>query len=671
MDAASDLVIVDHDGHTFISIEYVERIPTEPSDTSVKKFFLDASVDFPLSACVVRTRQNKLFFSLHYLNRVLSSLKKARPLRVHLAIRTDSDDDQHMILHLRDLDGNNVPLKEPNSAGHDALRMVVHQNGASLANPEVESQQVTRTEGSPQLSQHTAPLAKEQQSSSQQGAGLQLSTRILKEQLSHTALPNAPWGLEVVLQDRAVTNLSATRRAARTLDEVYVHSHAAGRLSRQGNSTLWEQLRDVKMTENDVLEALSDGEIPKALSVLGDTPNTVIPFGMMPNGENFSIRPFEKAKWLPGNLGIVRNKDFVESFRERQLLPKIKEYCKVAEQLRGFILRDKPIKESLKSCAGTHTHKGRVKKTLSRMSSHLHHTFETCLPRVRRFQAHYDSILELQRAGSPGNFVARSMKEQADEILDMSESLDDWKQSAQLLPGGASLNRLVRKVVPSDKVRVSVEYPLPRYVLPLGRLCRLGDNTNEPMDLDEILVMDVTSPHKALWCFRFSSEAMSSCCFSFEMLAADIEHVRPYQKPGGENGGGWKRHAVQDGEEREPSNVNELAGRHPDSRINFTPGNLIFSSASATHFTEAITHGWRPVSLEKTRKRENEDEEPRSSQRKRRKSNEHADERTMPFIVEDDGEPDTWAGYRKRRRQHPNRTAMANSSSQQPQLLAP
>lgn len=130
-DAASDLVIIDAGGHTFVCAEYVERISTGPSDRSVKQRFLMAHADFPDADCLIRCRQNKFFYSLRYLNRILSSPKSStRPLRVNLAIRTDSEGDQHVVLGLQDLDGNNVSLEDAKSVGLDPLQVVTDQGSA-------------------------------------------------------------------------------------------------------------------------------------------------------------------------------------------------------------------------------------------------------------------------------------------------------------------------------------------------------------------------------------------------------------------------------------------------------------------------------------------------------------------------------------------------------------
>lgn len=138
-DAASDLVIIDADVQTFVSAECVERIPTGPSNQPVKSRFLRLLADFPDADCLIRCRQNKFFYSLRYLNKILSANtpksnnnNNLGPLRVHLAVRMDAEGDEYLVLGLQGFDGSKVPLEDNKSAGRDPLQAVVDQGSAAM-----------------------------------------------------------------------------------------------------------------------------------------------------------------------------------------------------------------------------------------------------------------------------------------------------------------------------------------------------------------------------------------------------------------------------------------------------------------------------------------------------------------------------------------------------------
>lgn len=691
-DAASDLVIIDQDGHTFVSAEYVERIPTDPSDQSIKSRFANPTEDVSPSTCLIRIRQSKPFYSLPYLNRILSSPKNARPLRVNLAIQTDAGQgDQHIVLGLRDLHDNNVPLNGPRSAGNDALQAVIQQESTSpvvrqgrsvdrfsvdspFTSLTLKSLEVSETRQEQQkpkkrhrheggMSQQTDPSAGEQQSSSQHQAGSRQST---EAQPLTTALSNTAWQFEVPVQSRPVVGLGTAPRDAVVSDGSPVQSQTAG------STSLWEQLRYVQMTDDDVLQAFLDGKLPRALSVLSEASDTIIPFGILPNGENCAIKPFKDAKRSSPTLGIPRHKHDIKSSWDRRLLTKIEKYCNKADKLRRLIRKNNPNRESLMNGGLTPIETLTVQIALSGMCHHSDHTLETCVYKAKRFLKNYDTLLKIQGSGG-FDASARNLKTQADEILKMVTHLEAWERSGKALPGAVRLNRLVRRVLPLDDTPMSIEHPLPMYVLPLGRLCRVSDGTNGPLELDEAVVMDVTSPRKALWRFGFvNGSSMPSCYYFLEMIAADINDIRPNQGTASGNGAVVRRNGVQTSGDAIwfRSTTKQSPKEYPESRVAFEPGRPIFDCSGAEDFSEAIAQGWSPIGPEKTSKHENEDGESQGSQRKRRKGNHEANEHAIPFKVSDNGKIDPWAKHGKARPQQPSQTTTASSSSQGPQLPA-
>lgn len=305
-DAASDLVIVDADGQTFVSVKVVDRIPTPrppaeggPPGPSAKERFLSADVGFPQAACIVRCRQNTLFFSLCYLNPVLVPLG----LRVDLGIATQNIHDQHVVLALRDLDGNAVSLEDPKPAKYDPLKMLVNQDGASVVGlgdgPAVDlpprqtreglQQRAEKVESAPASdvvgenkeqeashrneggnSQHPRPPAKEQQPPSQQQAGSQQGPAIPDCQSSTTTPSSDYQGPQDAAQDQTVSVSDAARRDEVAFDGNLAFRGAAAASSQKDHTILLQQLRDLDMTNDDVLQAFLLNKMPNALSAMAD-----------------------------------------------------------------------------------------------------------------------------------------------------------------------------------------------------------------------------------------------------------------------------------------------------------------------------------------------------------------------------------------------------------------
>lgn len=655
-DAASDLIIIDCDGKTFVSIEYVERIPTTPSDLSIKDRFYSASVDFPESACIIRCRQNKQFISLHYLNRILSASGTAQPLQVKLAIQTDSGGDEHIVLGLQDLHGSNVPLKDPKSAQHDPWQVVIDQKsvktvgcGHSASHIDVKSQQELTPAETPlairgawgqqihrQSCQHRENVSQNVNSSikklafssrhcsGQQQIASRESATTPATHISGTEPPSVFQRRKIVAQSPKLSHMIPLLNGMKIPSTFLNGSHSVGRSSQWKSSALWKQLQDVKMTDIDVLKAFSRQRFPEAISVLANAPN-VIPLGILTTQDgNYSIKPFKSALWAPKNLGIPKAKSEANSLKDHQLLAKITTFCTEAEELRQIVRDNFKSLEGSTQSSITERRDAQImkagaedpesgEKILSRLSSHPHHTIETCVPRARHFTEHCSTLLRLQSLGSCGYNAACNVKKRADEVL---KYVAVWKDNSDGLVSVTGLNRLVRKAVVSEAVSISVEYPLPRYVLPLGRLCRVDDMTDLPTELDEILVMDITSPRKALWRFRFLGPSISSC-YSFEMLAADIRDICPNSEANGEKGGPVERDELQVDEARVSLMANKFPWGYPDSRVDFVPGGLAFTYSTEKDYAEAIRQGWKAVRPAKTRKREEGDNGPQRSKRKR------------------------------------------------------
>lgn len=160
---------------------------------------------------------------------------------------------------------------------------------------------------------------------------------------------------------------------------------------------------------------------------------------------------------------------------------------------------------------------------------------------------------------------------------DIDEQIDFCKALTRHLRYTYGHSRLVRKVTVSDEIHVSPAYPLPSYILPLGRLdCeqKVG-STSQSTIIDQLVVMDITSPRKALW--RLSCSLKSdSYQMELEVLAADILDICPEQN-------------TSDSESTAPP---PILSEYPASRLRFEAGKILFEPAPKHELIEAIEQGW-------------------------------------------------------------------------------
>lgn len=260
------------------------------------------------------------------------------------------------------------------------------------------------------------------------------------------------------------------------------------------------------------------------------------------------------------------------------------------------------------------------------MSRHPHDTAERCLPRVKGFVVNYSRLrtLMLSSDSRSDTGLLLKTKHRAEDIM---KYINDWDAVIRSPPRfrGWCLHQKdlmlsVRKVWCSVEVPIPVGYLLLRHVLPLGNLCRVDPDTHQLVELEEVVVMDVTSPRKALWCFRLLKE-YHRCCYSFEMLASDIRELCP----GGEVDIGEGRtdliteqDELRGGAPRALSAAHTLLGRYPDSRVNVGLEELVFAYSDKEKFAQFIEKRWVSIRREEIPKRKAEEDELQVSRRKRR-----------------------------------------------------
>lgn len=124
---------------------------------------------------------------------------------------------------------------------------------------------------------------------------------------------------------------------------------------------------------------------------------------------------------------------------------------------------------------------------------------------------------------------------------------------------------------------------VPRFVLPLGKLYHVPSPAEPPMFCSGFLLMDVSTPRKALWLYHNGPERSY-----LVMLADDIAHWKLSSAPGKIDGGLMRKGQQQHADVRRT----KLTKEYRDSRINFPPGAVLFKRASKTRLAMAIKEGW-------------------------------------------------------------------------------
>lgn len=600
------------EGDVFISLEYADRIAPVTSGGHVI-FVRDCISNQPIGsrgefACTLVTRGDEPFVALNYLNRLLlQPNNNNNTRRLVLAIQKNEKGDQRVVLRLENIDGSETRLTDPMSVDHGHLQDVPGQQGASSISSgqiaghiRAAEQLEAEAEGDSLVCQGT-PGHREQDQGQGQGHHSRDSSqhsRSARQDENH--------------QDESVVS--------QHVDSSAVARREGSLCSPEEGQKFWRALRDMQMTDFEVLKALSKNTLPKALSDLANDFCNVIPFARLPEAA-YGVKLFDDPLQVPMNLGIPAGLDDT-SFWDRHLLPKIKEFRTQLARLRNILYSDEfdpntsnaPHRKAKGHFVPTDRARQdakRIDDILAAITNAPHDSMIGSKNELSEIVEYYVKVFGPKYSNSDGYEVALAVKNQADYLW---RYYKNWNHYAEDLGRHKVGTRLLRRVVPSKKLSGSgpVEHPLPTYVLPLGRLCRLEGCTRRPKELDEVLVMDVTSPRKALWRFGFSKES-APCCYSFEMLAADIEQTCLHHDADSEQGYMVPADGTMQSRWRTEA---QIRVRYPDSRVDVEPGDILFSYSIKAGFTAAIRSGWRAAEPTKTGKRKGEDVEPRGSKRK-------------------------------------------------------
>lgn len=581
----SDRVMIDRDGDIYISSEFVDSIPTTPPDNPVRTRLFDDSLEFEKSACVIFCRAGKLFFALNYLNRLLSSSKNARPLRISLSVELDADGDQCFDLSLRDLDGNLIPAVESRSLQPHHLReendgegisgdlnrgSVERNNERRQASVRSMGSQTTQSlgpppeagigkkQGSRASNEHHQNTGQRVQSTDSSNEERLTSTQSHTEQqhlgspgpIQHSNAQSSNAGPDSFQRgtldtptsnhdqsgddrDQDENTSESAISGARHSDLLTVQAQIALRTRLLQGMQIWEQLNNARMSDFDVLQAFLDERFPKALSVLEDAPNSLAPLATLPSGELYLIKFFASATWESERLGIPAP-NVVDAICERDLRCIIKELYEKLIYLRDLESCDnEPSRKDTKFHASgevvTQRHDERYINTiLNRLSSQQYESLLLCKADIMKFIQHCISSYKQDQPEEEGSVADDTRHENAQSAETLAcgiyDTIDHYQAGCRVIRRHMGHTRLIRRVEVPDHCIVNPQYPLPKYVLPLGRLCHMRNSTDEPIELEDILLVDVVSPKKALWRYRFLGEEKNRC-YSLSMLAESIKDI--------------------------------------------------------------------------------------------------------------------------------------------------
>lgn len=606
--------IIDHAGNYFVPFAFVDKIPASPPDRPVKYRLLHDPLALEKSTCVIVCQNGNIFVALKYLNKLLSSAKNARPLRVDLSIEMDDDEDQQLKLILRDQHGASVELAEPKSeqqqnlqdfSAGDAIASALGRSHDKAERSDKRRLPSVRTLGTQTVDRpEPGPIDLEQGSKprpSNDSRQNQIKEWLQKRQVAHqtvkgtgsspsntalSSLQTSPVNTPSTgarqgkhhTQDDQVSrqnptsdggifeNVVSGENQSTPRKDTLIHRDKSQTLKAQGQTSIsnvalhgrllhgisaWKQLKDFRLTDFEVIQALMDEEFPDALSSLVDNPESMVPLFKSPNGRRYSVKLFAGANmWAPQNLGIPSPRvvtyncelryrsQLQELYMELRKLQEFKrgsqqthesedgtKFCTVTKE--GLFLKRPPLSEDPKY----------MDAILNKVSSGKYGTLVLCKTEILRFIKYcnrfYQSIegvgaksthvRNFTNINDPQRPAAYQSALRAQELAEkVYKQFSDASEREKTFSKCGLFTRLVREL---SIIPLPIgNHTTPEFVLPLGRLCYTVNADDTPKELEDIVLMDIASPEKTLWRYHLVSTSESRCC-SLTLLAENLERI--------------------------------------------------------------------------------------------------------------------------------------------------
>lgn len=576
-DAFPNWVVIDRDGNAFLAVDYLDKIPTSPSDNTIRERFFNETVEFevpgPASVCL----GPQIFVSLNTLNMLLASATK--PLHARIITEVTGDGYNRISLRLEDSDGNEVSFSDQAHDGLGDLQALVKDEEGQL---EIDTPELL---GGDRVDRHGTPCENagrvgdgqaQQKDGSEHHVGSHANV-VSPDNTHHVedsgvdTTPVTPGKQDGGILDATPLRPRDHLVADDNPDGLPPHQHGGGR---PYDRALVKQLRDFKLTDNATLSALLHDRLPPALNKLKQVQDDLVHLATLSNGQVCSVRIFRDL--------CARREDLsFPSLADPNLLHRPVTTYQKLELLR--ILQD-----ALRSPSA------QADDVVWPPPSHpasLPSMRQNLLGRSYQDAAQFERNLELLATypgGGRGAAAARRLV--VDEIRTMMRARCAIGPLDVLDP---LFNGLLREVV--IHAAAGAKQPV-RFVLPLGRLYRAGaDADARPRPLDCFVLLDVASPRKPLWLLRRNGEG---CC-DLVALAEDISFWRLGSRDDNRDGGLVRRGPA--GGEQEPSEGErallraKLMTEYPESVVRLGPDAVRFRRVDRRRAAEAIRRGWGVV----------------------------------------------------------------------------
>lgn len=345
-------------------------------------------------------------------------------------------------------------------------------------------------------------------------------------------------------------------------------------LSQRYDDTVLRKLRALKLTDMTILNRLLENRSPLALSPLSKTRDEFVHLCTLDNGKVFAIKLLRDLHAHDENLGLATLNDAAVLDRpftgyQRNELSRIltdieKTACAqelwssadlVPESRRDDYLRLIPKPKDLTwKLYNAYDTMGDFKGDL-----------ELLIQNVELFHGSFHDATAA--AECTVQEIVNRMEESA------AVGINDHKETLFL--------GLIREIALSEGPLP--DRPMPRFVLPLGKLYNIQPSSKPPHFCSGFILMDISNPRKAIWLYHNGPERDY-----LVMLADDVTRWKLNSSTSG--GGGLMK-----GDDHGPPYVRrtKLTKEYRESRINFPPGcAVLFKRAQMTQLIDTIREGW-------------------------------------------------------------------------------
>ncbi|KAF3761035.1 hypothetical protein M406DRAFT_73479 [Cryphonectria parasitica EP155] len=616
----SDMVVIDSSGAVFISLDYVDKIPATPPDLPVsERFFLETPEEGNLDRVSI-TQQHQIFVSLQFLN-ILLATAKTEPLRAELTLDRAFEGVQKVFLRLVDLDGHEVSVDGKGSAQNDSIIRRIKQ--LPIREPNRQNQQQLQhyqndgngekhvIEGSFQLYDSHGGL---------DGAVASWTPSALQSDQTDDSRDDDNGGgalTGLAEEDNVDTGHQESLQPPQTppsrINRPIIHTPRPAALSssneptpaaptHRSNRPILVQLQALQLTDNKTLSKLLNNTFTRALDKLERPRDHLLHLATLATGQVCTVRIFEHIYARGEDLGPPPDLNDPELSDRPITTYQIFELWRILRQVartehgREFW---PPAREMWPAQWSRHAHRVAEPVDMSTMRKKL---FRRAYASMGAFRSDVDRLRDnAERFFGEGAEVAMAARRTVDDIYAMMGeacAVGPLDVQEPLFLG------LVRKLVIDDAA--AARRPHPKFVLPLGTLhvaARFGEEANPTACF---LLMDVTSPRKALWLFCRSHEVCR-----LVMLADDIKLWRLADPLVGGGDADDDDHNVHNGglmgrdqDPDEPSpRRNTLMREYPESKIELASGAISFKRAFRQQALQVIKKGWRGPAGAATRKR--------------------------------------------------------------------